>query len=384
MRFISADCIYPVSAPPILNGILVLDDSGRVKEVAARNAYPDPEIYSGALVPGFINAHAHLELSHLKGQISEKKGMTGFISEIVAKRIQFNGMQVQAAILAADEEMRQNGIVACGDISNTHDSFDCKRKSRIRYQTFLEVFDLQESETENCLKKALILQKELGDLPSSIVPHAPYTCTSALMKRIGDMKQSLISIHNQETEAENELFEKGTGALADLMQKFGVNIASLQTGTSSLQSFYPILNNGKRIMLVHNTFTRHQDMEWLRSSGAETYFCICPGANLYIEGRLPDIKGLAGSGIPLVIGTDSYASNHKLSVWAGLQVVASHFPEIEFDQLIQWATLNGAKALGMDNEIGSFETGKMPGVNLIEGWKPEGTKWVERARIRPL
>src|SRR3954462_12303757 len=129
MRKISADYIFPVSSPPVKNGVVIIDDNGIILEVLPPSGGQDSEKYSGIICPGFVNAHCHLELSHLKGQISEKKGLAGFISELIPKRGKFSPEEIKTAISSAEDEMLRNGIVAVGDISNTDDSFEQKRKN---------------------------------------------------------------------------------------------------------------------------------------------------------------------------------------------------------------------------------------------------------------
>ena len=142
MRKISADYIFPISSPPIKNGVVVVDDEGIILEVAGHKSHAagDIEHHHGVIVPGFVNTHCHLELSHLKGQVTERKGITGFISELVSKRGAFSPEQIKLSIESAEDEMIRNGIVAVGDISNTDYSFDQKKKGKIAYHTFLEVY----------------------------------------------------------------------------------------------------------------------------------------------------------------------------------------------------------------------------------------------------
>src|SRR4051812_24030266 len=121
LRKITADYIFPVSSPPVKDGVVVVDDHGVITSppTPLSKEMGDIEKYDGIIVPGFVNTHCHLELSHLKGQIGEKKELTGFISELISKRDKFSVEQIKAAIVSAEEEMLWNGIVAVGDISNT-------------------------------------------------------------------------------------------------------------------------------------------------------------------------------------------------------------------------------------------------------------------------
>jgi cytosine/adenosine deaminase-related metal-dependent hydrolase len=100
--------------------------------------------------------------------------------------------------------------------------------------------------------------------------------------------------------------------------------------------------------------------------GPDLYFCLCPNANLYIGGQLPDMGVLLRRGDRLIVGTDSLASNHRLSILEELKTLQRAFPEVSTPTLLQWATANGARALQLEALLGSFSAGKQPGVLLIE------------------
>ncbi|MBI3501822.1 MAG: amidohydrolase family protein [Bacteroidetes bacterium] len=370
MRKISADYIFPVSSAPIKNGVVTVNEEGIILEVSS-NKSEDAEVHSGIIVPGFVNTHCHLELSHLKGQISERKGLTGFISELVPKRNTFSPEQIKSAIISAEEEMIRNGIVAVGDISNTEYSFEQKKKGNIFYHTFIEIFDLVSEKAEEKISEAKTLISKLKSPNASITPHAPYSVSSKLMERIDNLKQPFLSIHNQESLLENELFFSGTGPLAELMQKAGVDVDSKRRAKNSLLFILGGLIETKKVLLVHNTYTSKEDIKIIKhyseGGGCEVVLCLCPNANLYIENKLPGISMFLEQGMKMTIGTDSLASNDSLSVLDELKTISNQYTKIPFEILITWATKNGAEFLGMENEFGTIEKGKRPGLNLIKG-----------------
>jgi len=391
MRKISADYIFPVSSSPVKNGTVCIDDNGVVQDIlspVSGSPAPGSEVYPGILVPGFVNAHCHLELSHLKGEINEHKGLTGFIQELIPKRAGYSMDRIKSALIAAEDEMYRNGIVAVGDISNTDHSFEQKKKGRLSYYTFIEIFDLNADKAKTTFDAGLRLQTSVSGHPASITPHAPYTVSGKLMELIDNLKQPLLSVHNQETAGENELFRSGTGSLAEMMQDAGVDVDSRRRARSSLLFTLGGFLESKKLLLVHNTYTSKEDMEMLghytQGAGLEIVFCLCPRANLYIENRLPDIPMLFEAGAKLTIGTDSYASNRSLSILEEMKAISNHFPEISFETLVTWATKNGAEALGMENEIGTIEKGKKPGLNLIQGMDLQKIKLSDKVTVKRL
>lgn len=345
----------------------------------------------GILCPGFINTHCHLELSHLRGKVSEGKGMTGFISELVPQRSMYTNPEILEAVKLADEEMYRNGIVAVGDICNTADTFNVKAQSKIHYHSFIELFDMSPGRTEEVMDKGKMLAGLLRkDQSWSFVPHAPYTVTPGLYKLIAENQPGgnvPVCIHNQESLAESEAFETNSGLIWDMFKNFGLDLGWLErTGKNSLHSYFEKLLGYKKIQLVHNTFTSADDIVWakrnceLRTENCELYWCTCPNANIYIEGRLPDYPALLRAGARMTIGTDSLASNHRLSILEEMKTIQKHF-DIPTTELIRWATINGAEFLGLADKYGSFGEGKQPGVNLIKGVDPVTLKLLPHAIV---
>ena len=159
MNFYSADFIFPICSAPLKDGIVVLDNAGIIIDVfenvtALNNTLQiqiEPSViqkFHGILIPGFINSHCHLELSHLKGKINKHNKLTGFIKELIAVRSQSQSEEILDAIKSAEKSMLTEGIVAVGDISNTSITFPIKNESDLFYHTFIEVFDLSELNTE--------------------------------------------------------------------------------------------------------------------------------------------------------------------------------------------------------------------------------------------
>jgi cytosine/adenosine deaminase-related metal-dependent hydrolase len=132
-----------------------------------------------------------------------------------------------------------------------------------------------------------------------------------------------------------------------------------------------MLSQINKLILVHNTVTTKEDIEFAQQTNKELYWCLCPLANLYIENTLPDVNLLYASNCKLVVGTDSLASNDHLSIWDELSVLHAHFPTIPLEEKLRWATSNGAEALGMNSTLGSLENGKQPGIVFIENFNIE-------------
>ena len=376
MRFLSADIIFPIYTNPIPNGIVAVSANGTIQEVMlpdSENA-PDPsrvERFKGVLCPGFINAHCHLELSHMKGLVPEKTGLPAFIMQIVSRRHEKADEKMEA-IRLADEEMWRNGIQAVGDICNTADTVETKKKSKIKYQSFVEVFSFDSSKADEVLEEGVRVANEYqqNGLSATIVPHAPYSVSERLFNGIRAQQKQFpgpISIHNQETESENEMFVSGSGELVEIFKKFGEDFSNFQPQfKSSLDYHLNQLPSDQPVVLVHNTMTKAEELEAVKSIRDNVFWCTCAQANKYIENRIPNIPMWLQKEVNVCVGTDSLASNHQLSVLEELKLIQSKYPEVSLQQLLKAATLNGAKALKLDKEKGSFHKGKLPGVLLLK------------------
>ncbi len=376
MKIFRADYVFPISADPIKDGVVTVDDEGVIISVSDQ---PPPgtdpvsvERLSGIICPGFVNAHCHVELSHLQAKITEKEGLVNFIKSIQLVR-NSDPKEIEAAALKADSDMYNNGIVAVGDISNSNATVALKASSKIYYHTFVETFGFTPERAESVFENALALVEQFKPQPCSVTPHAPYSVSKELFKLIKKYsderpEKNLISIHNQECEDENKFYRYKLGSFNDLYAHFGIDISYFKPqARNSLQSVIPLLTSKQDILMVHNTCTNLKDIYFIKRFDRRINWCFCPNANLYIEGSLPKVELFLDQGFNIVLGTDSLASNKKLCILSEMSTLQQKFSTLSTEKLLQWATLNGATFLGINKSKGSLEPGKQPGLNLISG-----------------
>jgi len=386
-RYITADWVYPVSSPRIYQGVVITDEE-KIIDITSRNQVPADliEYNKGIIIPGFVNTHCHLELSHLKGKVETGTGLLEFIKGVVSLR-EVPQPEIDTAIENADAYMWSQGIQAVGDICNKPDTFPVKHRSRIKYYSFIEMFDfLQDHQTEELTRGYKDAHAKAPGLKSA-VPHAPYTVSPTLFRQINKLNSGkvTVSIHNQETQSEEDLFRTGDGGFIDFYKGFGFSLDHFQkSGQSSIHYAMKYLDPDQRTLFVHNTLTTLKDIEAAQLWSKNVFWATCPNANLYIETRLPHYSSFIEAGAKMTIGTDSLTSNWQLSILEEMKTISRYQSFIPFDTLLQWATLNGAKALGMEDQIGSLEPGKEPGVLLLT-LDPEKDKiWEEVTGVRRL
>ena len=376
MKIFRADYVFPISADPIKDGVVTVDDTGKIISVSDQippGAVNVPvEQLNVIITPGFINTHCHVELSHLHGRIPESGGLVDFIKGIQQLR-NSDPREVEAAAIKADNDMYENGIVAVGDISNSNVTISIKAKSKLYYHTFVETFGFTPERADAVFKSALDLVAQFKPQPCSVTPHAPYSVSKELFKLIkkycdDNPNKNLISVHNQECEDENKFYRYKLGSFNDLYAHFGIDISYFKPqARNSLQSIIPLLTSKQDILMVHNTCTNLKDIYFIKRFDRRIHWCFCPNANLYIEGTLPKVDLFLDQGFNITLGTDSLASNNKLCILNEMRTLQQKFPSLSTERLLQWATINGATYLGIDKEKGTLERGKTPGLNLITG-----------------
>ncbi|MGN6604971.1 MAG: amidohydrolase family protein [Ginsengibacter sp.] len=369
--------------------VLLADEKGNIiKLLNEKEAGSDAEFYEGILSPGFINAHCHLELSHLKNVIPEKTGLVDFVFKVVTER-HFDDEEIEKAMQVAEEEMIKNGIVAVGDISNNLISIKQKQKKNLSYYNFIETSGWLPSVAKRRFEKSkeILEAFEAQGLTASVVPHAPYSVSKELWEKIvAGFAGKTISIHNQETSHEDAFFMEGKGDFIKMYEMMQLDNSFYRAQNKrSVQTYFANFSSAASVILVHNTFTKQEDLNYIfaaKNDNQLVSLCLCPNANLYIENVLPDVELFVKNNCHIVLGTDSLASNHQLNILEEIKTILTNFQSITTEQVLQWATLNGAKALQMESQLGSFEEGKNPGIVLIEN--VEEGRITGKATIRKL
>ncbi len=338
--------------------LLVLDRHGRkIDIINTEDGGSDVRFVPGLITPGFVNAHCHTELSHLKDAVPQHTGLVPFLLDVVTKRDsdpEFKNRSIASAI----EEMKEDGIIAVGDICNTTDSLVHKLNSGLHWQNFIEVLSLTDDGAADRLKHyekvlAAFSKQQVGF--SSLSPHASYTVSRTAFEMINNTTEGqLISIHNQETIAEDHLYQTGETDFLKLYEVFGIKGSPFTiTGKTSIRSYLPYFNKGQKIILVHNTFMPEEDIIWAneyaKEAGLTLIYCFCVNANLYIENSLPHIEKFMALGCRIVIGTDSYSSNTALKITYEIATIHQRYPYIPIETILGWATTNGADALGVES-----------------------------------
>lgn len=373
MRRFSAQYIITCTGEILKRGIITTDNQGLITEIADTGGNPpelsSTEFYNGIIIPGFVNCHCHLELSGMYKQMDNHTGLGEFLRTLGERRRK-DIIDNKKHIAEADNIMYKKGVSACGDICNTGNGFEIKEESPVSYINFLEVFGIDQLKADKRISEVMELKKEADKYSSSsyIVPHSFYSMSRTLMKMIKELGSGneITTIHFKESAQETELLKHAGGDLMESYRAMGINSDMLQDRIPDhITGIREYITGSGNLILVHNTFAGKEDIETAARRG-NCFFCLCPRSNLYIENELPPVNTLINQEAIIVIGTDSLASNISLDMLEELKIISSNFPAIPLEELVSWATINGARALKTDDVFGSIENGKRPGLVLIE------------------
>ncbi len=390
MRRLTAKYLYTLtSAEPIVNGFVEVEEDGTVVRTGScpeGEAVPD-----GAIVPGFVNAHCHVELSYMKGLFRKGTGMAGFIDQINALRDSTSLEERIAALKTAMDQLWEQGVVAMADISNCADSFAVKAEHPLYTRTFLEVFGAEPSACQEVMDGVKQLQQKALSfgLDAAPTPHACYTMSPELLAAASKagLESGFLSYHSEESDEEEQMMMYGSGPMWDNRVANGIPTPPV-TGTSSLEYFLDRLQDvlpapvSGHVLLVHECCLTAEGAAAARRVLKEPYLALCPLSNIFIHNTLPPIPLMRECGIPICIGTDSLSSNDHLCMVAELHCLQEAFPELTLGELLRWACLDGARFLGKEAVFGSLEAGKKPGLAFISGLSEDGRLTADSKSVR--
>ena len=379
MKRITAEYIYTLASEPIRNGFVEYEEDGTITAVGQCEA--GEEVMPGAIVPGFVNAHCHVELSHLHKKFRKGTGMAGFIDQINELR-DWAGREVKQQLVQEwMDKMWNDGVSAMADISNDDSSFDVKKSHKMYTRTFLEVFGSEPEMCEGVMNDVTALKAVADEagIDAAPTPHSCYTMSPQLLSAsaAAGLESGYLSYHSQESQEEEDLLISGSGAMYENRKRSGMSTPPV-TGESSLKYFLDRLADVKpapydeNILLVHNVCLQQSDIDAVKQTMNNAYFAICPLSNIFIHNALPPIDLMRKNGLAIALGTDSLSSNDDLDVMKELVCLHENFPQVPMNELFTWASRNGARFLGKDDVLGSIAPGKRPGIVHVSALDENG------------
>ena len=377
MNAVQAAWVCPIDRPPLRDGIVEID-GGRVVGIrepgtgnrasADGSRIPDPgsrQLGNVALLPGLVNAHTHLELSWLRGRIPPANRFTDWVKTLVAIRRgteQLATPEITAPIQAAIREVRESGTAAVGDITNSLAAVGPMKAAGLTGVVFHELLGFKERDgaaIEASLDKRAAAARH--GIRISLAPHAPYSTSVELFRAIREAVNAsdcpIMSVHLGESPEEVELLETGSGPWRGMLEAIGVwrdDWPPPGCGPVQFLERHGLID--ARTLVVHGVQFDDVALERLRALGAT--LVTCPRSNQWVGVGYPPIDRFYRSGVAVAVGTDSLASVDDLNLFSELKTMRWLAPGVRARQLLESATLVGARALGLDDELGSITPGK--------------------------
>ena len=409
MTAFQAAWVCPIERPPIRNGIVEIEDGvivGIREPGAGNRASADGSLISDpgsrqlgnvALLPGLINAHTHLELSWLRGRVPPAHRFTEWVKMLVAIRRgteQLVTPEVLGPIHDAIREVHESGTVAVGDITNSLAVVEPMKSAGLTGVVFHELLGFKER--DGAIVAASRDQRAAAarqGVRISLAPHAPYSTSVELFRAIRQAVTAsecpIMSVHLGESPEEVELLEKGSGPWRGMLETIGVwrdDWTIPACGPVQFLERHGVID--AKTLVVHGVQFDDHALERLRVLGAT--LVTCPRSNQWVGVGYPPIARFYRSGVAVAVGTDSLASVDDLNLFSELKTMRWLAPGVAPRQLLESATLVGARALGMDDELGSITPGKraaliavrLPDVvddveeYLVSGISPAQVTWV--------
>jgi aminodeoxyfutalosine deaminase len=391
-----ADHLFTGEGPSLADGAVALGpggvvvDVGPAAELLPRHAGADCIRLSGLLSPGLVNAHTHLELSHLRGRAPGGGGFFDWVEGMMRARARAEEADEAAAIEAAARELVDAGCVAVGEVTNSLAAVSAIARANLGGSVFHEVFGLDRRvAAERLAGLGAQRARAVGAWPSGRLayapaPHSLYSLHPDLVRATLRAARELgarTSMHLGEHPAEREFLARGTGPLLPYAERFGLPVKEAPVpGLSPVAYARELGALGPDVMVVHLTTATREDLDTVAAAGSPVVFC--PRSNAHIEGLVPPLEGALAAGLRPALGTDSLASNDSLDVLAEAAALARAFPEVAPSLLWSMATAFGADALGRP-DLGRLRPGANPGLVLHEGAVPAGADPLRHFLCRP-
>ncbi len=350
---LAARWIFPVSSPPIADGILAIAGERIVSIGPRAGRTADMDLGDVAILPGFVNAHTHLDLSGLRGKCPPCADFTAWLRQVIANRRSMSPQQIEMDVRAGLAESLRHGTTLLGDISGDGGSWEVLANAPLSAVVFREMLGLPEARASGAWERLDRWLESRIPTPTcrpGVSPHAPYSVRSSLFLA-ASTRGVPVAVHLAETTDEQELLLLRSGAFVPLLRE--LEVWAPEGLAKDTQHVLNLLNGLSLTLLIHCNY-----LEPSASIPSNCTIVYCPRTHAAFGHGPHPFRHFLKRGIRVALGTDGLASNPDLSILAELRHLHRYCPDVPGDVLLRMATLSGAEALGWANETGSLEAGK--------------------------
>jgi cytosine/adenosine deaminase-related metal-dependent hydrolase len=392
---ISASWVLPVDGPPFRDGAVAVE-GGRIAWVGPRPDLPSRFLRQrvrayprSLLLPGWVNAHSHLNLTAALGQVpGSAADFAGWVRRLIALRAQWPPRIVSQAIRAGLDLLASTGTTTTAHV-DTLPELDVFLSHPLRTVVFHEAIGFPEARADGLLAEAaewldaaaaVAADAGVGERARfGVAAHAPYSASPRLiagLRALATARRIPFSMHVAETLAEAEFVREGGGPLRGLLEERGAWDPAWRVPGGSPVGYLDDLGVLRArpespVAAVHTHYLSGDDAALLAKGGAAAVWC--PGSHQFFGHPPHPAPALLAAGVPVALGTDSLASNAGLNMLREFRLAASAHPAVPRDQWLRAGTLAGAQALGLEAETGSLTVGKAADLQVLEAAADEET-----------
>jgi cytosine/adenosine deaminase-related metal-dependent hydrolase len=380
-----ADWVLPITAKPIEKGAIVIEGEkiifvGTQSEIDRQLLQSSAEVVDfgcAAILPGFVNTHTHLELTLMRGFLEDLAFREWILKLTTTKYERLSNEDLAASALCGAAEAIRAGVTCLADTGDSRAPFDALIKSGLRGVAFRETFGPNAADAGKSLAELKAKVEEMRADQTilaqvGVSPHAPYTVSGELFRRVIEYAASErldVCIHTAESEAEEQLLLTGAGDFAARLAARGIEWNAPLTSTIKYFAALGVLDVSP--LLIHCVRVDDQDLELLGKY--KTRVAHCPKSNAKLGHGIAPLEKMLKAKVNVGLGTDSVASNNRLDLMGEAQFCAllhraasQSFREPAAERLLQMMTFGGARALRLEQQIGSLEAGKQADLIAID------------------
>jgi cytosine/adenosine deaminase-related metal-dependent hydrolase len=376
-----ARVVVPLAQPPIANGAVALSGGrigavGRWAELRAHWRGPQADLGETALLPGLVNAHCHLDYTGLAGQLPPQPCFPDWIKAMLARKRAWTLEACRRSWLAGAAMLLRTGATTVADVEAVPELLPgVWSATPLRVFSFLEMTGVRSRR-----EPALVLQEALekadslptGRCGAGLSPHAPYSTTAELLRRSVEAARARdwrLTIHLAESRDEFEMFTRGSGPMFDWLRRNERDMSDCGHG-SPVQHLEGCGALSENLIAVHANYLAPGDAELLGRHGVSVVHC--PRSHAFFKHQPFPLAELRRAGVNLCLGTDSLATvssaspqTLELSMFAEMRALAAASPSLPAEAILRMATVNGARALGLPDQLGALAPGLAADLILI-------------------
>lgn len=364
MTTLRARYVFPVASEPVADGFVCLEgdqivDCGVCRPSDAREAR---DLGNVAILPGLVNAHAHLDFGHLAAPLGHRGiPFVDWLHLVIA-------CGRHPASLGIDESLR-NGVTAVGSIAQPDEPLAA---SPVDVTALCELIAPTADRVAAALEAAdTFLRTTCGaNIHPGLSPHAPYSVHPDLLAAVVAISQSRripVAMHLAESPEEMELLRSGDGPLRELLADLGVWDAAIVPGTHGSRplDYLRLLASAHRALIVHGNYLDDEEIEFLAAHADRMSAVYCPRSHDWFGHRPYPLAKMLAAGATVALGTDGRASSPDLSLLAEMRTVVARNPDVPLAAVLRMGTIDGARSLGRESELGSLHAGRRADLTIV-------------------